>query len=78
MIKTLVWRVLDMGLPTDEYCFCIYTGQPPGKSPNREVCDHWSLYELLLRSVEILLRWARHLGMISQHCERIPAYAPFG
>jgi hypothetical protein len=34
--------------------------------------------ELILRSVEILLRWARHLGMISQHCERIPAYAPFG
>ena len=72
MIKTFVWRVLDMGFPNGKCCCCIYTGQPPGKSPNREVCDHRSLCELLLRNVEILLRSMRHLGMNSQCCERVP------
>ena len=41
----------------------LYTRQPSGKSPNRDLYSWKSFHELLLRNFEILLRLGYRFGM---------------
>ena len=49
----------------------MYTLQPSGKSPNRDLSPWKGVRELLLRNVEILLRLVDNFGMFYEYCRKV-------